>query len=93
VRERCEVCGLELQAREPDTWLFMYVSTALITGVFIAGMLWVFPVPANKWAWRVIMGVVALAAFFGTAPLRKGVAIGLDYMVDMRDKDDQSDST
>ena len=87
VREHCDACGLELKSREPDTWLFMYVSTAFITGLFIIGLLWVFPVPANKWLARLCIGSAAIVAFFGTAPLRKGLAIAFDFWIDSRSND------
>lgn len=88
VRESCETCGLQLRSREPDTWLIMYVSTAFLTGFFIIGMLWIFPVPASKWLWRGVMALVALALFLGTVPLRKGLAIGFDYLMDSKDTND-----
>jgi uncharacterized protein (DUF983 family) len=84
VRTHCHACGLRLRVREPDTWMFMYVSAAFITGLFVIGLLWKFPVPTNKWLWRGIMGCAALALFFGTSPLRKGLALGLDYLMDVR---------
>lgn len=84
VHERCAACGLRLNTREPDTWFIMYVSMAVITGVFLIGLLWVFPTPANKWLGRIVMGSAALGIFFGSAPMRKGLAIALDYLSDLR---------
>ncbi len=82
VRECCTVCGLPLRRREPDTWLFMYVSMALITGLYLIAMLWIFPAPSRPWLWRGLIAASALCLYLVTAPVRKALSLGLDYWVE-----------
>ena len=84
VRERCDACALELRTRAPDTWFTMYMSMAFITGIFLGGMLWVFPQPANKRLGQAILVLAAGVLFVVTEPTRKGVALALDYLMDLR---------
>jgi len=84
VRERCEACDLALRSREPDAWFAMYMSMAFITGLFIAGLLWVFPEPANKRLGQIVVTLAAAVVFIGSEPTRKGVALALDYLIDLR---------
>jgi uncharacterized protein (DUF983 family) len=77
VRE-CPSCGLEIRSREPNTWFFMYVSTAAITGVFL--LLYLFALPRGWRLARVLTFAAAAASFLGTMPLRKSLAIALDYL-------------
>lgn len=84
VRECCDACELGLRIREPDTWFTMYMSMAFITGIFLAGMLWVFPMPANKRLSQAILVVAAGVLFVASEPTRKGVALALDYIMDLR---------
>lgn len=87
VRECCAVCGLPLRRREPDTWLFMYVSMALITGLYLIAMLWVFPAPSRPWLWRGFIAASALCLYLVTAPVRKALSLGLDYWVEVQWKE------
>lgn len=82
VRESCTACGLPLRRREPDTWLFMYVSMALITGLYLIAMLWIFPAPTRPWLWRGLIAASALCLYLVTAPVRKALSLGLDYWVE-----------
>jgi uncharacterized protein (DUF983 family) len=85
LRPTCEVCGLPLAAREGDLWAPMYASMAAITGVFIIVMLWVVhPAPENVVLGRVILVAAAFAAMWGSLPFRKGVAVALDYIRELR---------
>lgn len=59
----------------------MYMSTALIIGVFFLGMFLVRP--ANTALWRCLVMVAAVPAIFGTLPYRKGIAIAIEYLVDL----------
>jgi uncharacterized protein (DUF983 family) len=80
--DRCSVCDCAIQAREDETWFFMYISTAAITGVFIVGMFLIFP---RNIAWaRWLVAGLAIAVFVVTTGPRKGIAIALDYFVDSR---------
>lgn len=82
---RCLVCGCPLQAREDETWFFMYVSTAFITGLFIIGMFLIgmfFAFPLQGILSRVVLAVLSMGIFVGTTGPRKGVAIAIDYFID-----------
>lgn len=81
--ENCEKCGLVIRAREPDTWFFMYMSTAAITGLFITLML-LLPPPMNKEAWSFMIGLGSLGVFVLTTPVRKSLAIGIEYYTDIK---------
>jgi len=84
VRERCEACDLELRSREPDTWFTMYMSMAFITGLFLGGLLWIFPEPANKRLGQAVIVLAAGVLFVISEPTRKGLALALDYLIDLR---------
>jgi len=79
--ENCERCGLIIRAREPDTWFFMYMSTAAITGLFITVML-ILPAPLNQKLWAFLVGLASLGVFVLTTPLRKSLAIAIEYFTD-----------
>jgi uncharacterized protein (DUF983 family) len=80
--ERCTSCNLPIRAREDDTWFFMYISTAGITGIFLLVMLSM--TPRNLLVGRIAIALAAFAIFFATNRRRKGIAIGLDFYVDSR---------
>jgi len=67
-----------IREREPDTYLFMYVSTAAITGIFLLLML--FSRPAHILLAQILVVGVAAVTFIVTIPLRKSLAIALDYL-------------
>ena len=79
--EKCEVCSLRIKEREPDTWFFMYISTAGITGLFVLSMLSL-PAPRNQFLGSLLIGLGALCLFVITTPLRKSMAIGWEYFTD-----------
>ena len=78
----CDHCGLDFLIYDTNTWAFMYLSTAGITGVIVVGML-LFP-PTNRWLGRGVVLAVAVGLILGTLPLRKSVAIAVEYLVDLR---------
>ena len=79
----CKVCGLKLQGkREEDTWAWMYFSTAFTTGILILGMFLVRP--ENRILGIIVVVILAFAMMAGTMPFRKGIAIALDYYVELR---------
>ncbi len=84
MRGACVTCGLPLRTREPDTGFGMYISAAIITGLFLIGLLWIFPTPSNPRLGQMIVGATALTVFFLSSQFRKGLAIALDYLVDLR---------
>ena len=82
LRERCDHCGLPIRRRESDTWAIMYISTALITGLFLLPMLWL--APTHRWLWRILIVLFALAVYLLTSLARKGFAIAFDYLIELR---------
>ena len=78
----CASCAQPLRKFEDNTWFFMYVSTAGITGVFLIGMFLV--VPTNAWLARFGFMAVAAVAFLATHARRKGFAIGFEIWMDSR---------
>jgi uncharacterized protein (DUF983 family) len=82
--ERCLECDCVLRGREDDTWFFMYISAAAITGIFIIGMFFI--LPANITTARFAVAAAAIAIFLLTTGPRKGVAIAIDFFVDSHSK-------
>lgn len=78
--ESCDHCGLAFERREGDTWWFMYISTAMITGVFFVGMLLMRPTAIL--GYQLLLLPAALAVILGTLPRRKGLAIAVDYLAE-----------
>ncbi len=81
LRESCDRCSLSLALKEENTWFFMYMSTAGITGIFILTMLLMTP-PEHKGIAKIVVGVLSLAVFVFTHEPRKGMAIGFEYWLD-----------
>ena len=79
LHDRCSVCGLAIEARSGDTWFFMYMSTAGLTGLIVVTMFLLRP--RVLWVGQVLVVIVAVAVIGLSLPLRKGVAIALDYLV------------
>lgn len=82
LRERCTICGCTLQRREEEGWFFIYITTAGLTGIVVVVMLLI-DVP------DIFLGQIGvLAAWFViillTLPIRKAIAIGLDYYIEQR---------
>lgn len=82
IAERCEACELVYEPNDGDTWAFMYVSTAGITGVFILLMMFGLK-PSQLWIGRSILLPAALLAIVATLPRRKGIALALDYLSEL----------
>jgi len=80
LQEQCPSCGCGIGSREDDTYFFMYMSTAAITGMFVILMILIRP--ANKDLGRVVVAVGAVCAFFFSNPYRKSLAIALDYWIE-----------
>lgn len=81
--ENCPQCGLVIRAREPDTYFFMYMSTAAITGIFVGSLLLLSP-PENRFITSIAIGIGALVLFLITTPIRKSIAIAIEYYTDTR---------
>jgi len=82
LQQRCGVCELDFRAHDQNTWAFMYLSTAFVTGLIVVAMLLI--TPANRWAGRVIVLAVAIATIVGTLPVRKSLGVAIEYLVDLR---------
>lgn len=78
----CENCGLSLEKRQGDAWAFMYVSTALVTGLILSVMFFV--QPENLYLARGILLLSSMAVLLGSVPSRKSIAIALDYWVELK---------
>ena len=78
VLHACTACGLAYDRYAADTWAIMYLSTAGLTGVVVVTMIVVRP--ANLLLGRVGVVVIALALIVASLPLRKGVAIAINWL-------------
>jgi len=72
----CPSCGLPYDPRG-ESLGFMYLSTAFITGLFFIVLVTV--PPKNLGPYRAGLVSAALAAYVSTLPLRKSLAIALNY--------------
>jgi uncharacterized protein (DUF983 family) len=80
IADVCSHCGYELKRREGDCWFFMYMSTAFFTGLIIIAMFLV--TPSNLLLGQIIVGSLGLACIVLTLPLRKSIAISIDYLLE-----------
>lgn len=82
LHERCGVCGLAFERRSGDTWFFMYMSTAGLTGLLVVIMFVLRP--RVIWIGQLLVGLVAVAVIGLSLPYRKGIAVALDYLLERR---------
>lgn len=82
LRERCPVCGLKYEAHTGDTWFFMYMTTAGLTGVLLVLLFLVRP--AIIWVGQIFVALAAIAVIVLSLPYRKGFAVALDWLVERR---------
>ncbi|HKI02700.1 MAG TPA: DUF983 domain-containing protein [Thermoanaerobaculia bacterium] len=80
LRERCPVCGLELERRIGDTWFFMYMTTAGLTGSLVVAMFLIRP--RVIWVGQIVVCLAAVAVIGLSLPYRKAIAVALDYFVE-----------
>jgi uncharacterized protein (DUF983 family) len=80
LREHCPVCGLELERRIGDTWFFMYMTTAGLTGSLVAAMFLIRP--RVIWVGQIVVCLAAVAVIGLSLPYRKAIAVALDYFVE-----------
>ena len=73
----CPHCGLRYDPHG-ESLAFMYVSTAFLTGVMVIVML--FMHPESIASGRMVVIPVALALYVSTLPVRKALAIALNYL-------------
>ena len=79
LNESCPVCGLRYEPRTGDTWFFMYMSTAGMTGLLVVIMFLIRP--RVLWVGQAVVMVTALVLMLLSLPMRKGIAVALDYLV------------
>jgi uncharacterized protein (DUF983 family) len=82
LHERCASCGLSFEARSGDTWFFMYMSTAGLTGSIVVLMFLLRP--RVLWIGQVLVVLAAVVVIGLSLPLRKGFAVALDYLISRR---------
>lgn len=95
LKKRCESCEYELAVREGDCWFFLYSTTAALTGLFIiAILLWR---PQSILLGRLVLGGASVCVIALSLPLRKGIALALDYLSEIKGSNlllyDDSDQT
>ncbi len=73
---QCPRCGLEYDPRG-ESLAFMYLSTAFLTGVLFIVLI-AMP-PKHLGTYRIGLVLGALALYGVTMPVRKGLAIALNY--------------
>ena len=80
LNDSCSVCDLDHAFAEGNTWAFMYISTAAMTGLIVAVMILVRP--DSLWKGQAVVFPVALVLIVGSLPHRKGLAIALEFLVE-----------
>jgi len=75
--DACPRCGLRYDPRG-ESLAFMYVSTAFLTGLLIILMLLMHPETVATG--RMVLIPVALGLYLFTLPVRKALAIALNYL-------------
>ena len=73
----CPHCGLVYDQRG-ESLAFMYLSTAFLTGVMFIVLL-TRPPRESLWTYRIGLVAGALLLYGVTMPVRKGLAIALNY--------------
>jgi uncharacterized protein (DUF983 family) len=73
----CPRCGLRYDPRG-ESLAFMYVSTAFLTGVMVIVMLCMHP--ESIASGRMVVIPIALGLYVVTLPVRKALAIALNYL-------------
>jgi uncharacterized protein (DUF983 family) len=82
--EHCSACGLAFASHVGDTWAWMYLSTAGLTGLIVIGMLLLRPF--DLLLGRVTLAAIAVLAIPLTVPWRKGLAVALNHLLDRRSR-------
>jgi uncharacterized protein (DUF983 family) len=82
LRDFCPACGLPFEPGSGDTWFFMYMTTAGLTGTLIVAMFLLRP--RVVWMGQVAVLLAAFILIGLTLPLRKGLAVAIDYLVGRR---------
>lgn len=80
LHESCQVCGLAFEKRSGDIWFFMYMTTAGLTGLLVVTMFLIRP--RVLWIGQLLVGLAAVAIIGLSLPVRKGIAVALDYLLE-----------
>ncbi len=80
LHDRCPDCDLDFEETSGNTWAFMYLSTAFLTGLIVVAMLFV--IRPSHWASRAVVLPLALVVILGSLPYRKGFAIGIEFLIE-----------
>lgn len=75
----CPHCDLEYEPRGGDSWAFMYLSTAGMTGIILICMFLLRP--NDLLLGRAIVGAGAVGLIVATLPIRKGFSLALVYLM------------
>ena len=78
----CQNCALAFEPLGADTWALMYLSTAGLTGVVVVAMLVMRP--ESLVLGRAVLAAAATTVIVCSVPARKGVAVSLNYFIEMR---------
>ncbi len=89
LRESCPVCDLVYEPRSGDTWFFMYMTTAGLTGCLVVVMFLVRP--RVLWIGQLAILGAAIVVIGLSLPYRKGVAVALDYLIERRGQQGRGD--
>ncbi len=82
LKHHCAQCGYGFEEREGNCWFFLYSTTAALTGLFLVVMLlWR---PSNLLVARVVLTGVAIGIIPLSLPIRKGIALALEYLSEVR---------
>ena len=79
IHPKCLSCGLDFESLQPDTWAFMYITTAGMTGLIVVVMLLIRP--SNLFVGRVVLVCASASLIVGTLPYRKGLAIAIESFI------------
>lgn len=89
LNERCPVCRLSFEREAGDTWFFMYMTTAGLTGSLVVLMFLVRP--RVLWVGQVLVVIAAVLVIGLSLPYRKGLAVAINYLTE-RGKADEPPS-
>ena len=79
LNESCPVCGLIYERENGDSWFFMYMTTAGLTGMLVVIMFLLRP--RAIWLGQLAIAAAALVVIVASLPFRKGIAVALNYLI------------
>jgi uncharacterized protein (DUF983 family) len=82
VRESCAACQFDFVAAQSETWAFMYISTAAMTGAIVLGMLLLHP--GDLLLGRAVVLMMAIVLILLSLPYRKGLAMAIEFVIEER---------